>query len=933
MDILIVSETKVDDSFPTNQFLIDGYSKPYRLDHSRFSGGLLCYIRNDIPSKLLYSYNPPGVIQILCIEINLKNKKWLLFGGYNPHLQNAEYFFRTLSHYIEYYLMKYDNIIIIGDFNAEVTNSHVKSFLLNFALENLVKVPTCYKSITNPSCIDLIITNRKHCFQNTSAVEIGLSDFHKLVVTVLKAHYQKAKPKIITYRNYKNFNRDIFRQDLDLSLSKMSNTTFEYSHFENIFMNTLNNYAPSKQKYIRANESCFMNKTLKKAVMQRTKLKNKYLRNNTTENKLEYKKQRNFCVKLFKNEKKNYYENLDTNAIVDNKKFWQNVKPSFTDKTKNIQNITLVEGDVIISETQEVVNTFNDFFANAVKNLNIVENANNICNNNHIIDPVLKAVNKYILHPSIIQIRNNVDTSKHFNFTAVSSDEVLIEIKKLDSSKATSFKNIPIKVFKENADLYTNIITKLVNNSIQTCTFPDELKMADITPVFKKNEALNMENYRPVSLLPTVSKFFERIMLNQINTYIANHLSNYLCGFRKGFSPQHCLLIMIENMKKCIDEKGVAGAVLTDLSKAFDCLNYELLIAKLNAYGFNYDALRFILDYLSRRKQRVRIDTIVSKWSDIYLGVPQGSIVGPLLFNIFINDIFFFVKQTKITNYADDNTPYRCDYDITSTINCLENETNILMKWFTDNCMKANAEKCHLIVTKTDANITINLENEIITNTTEEKLLGVLIDNKLKFDKHVNNLCMKANQKLHALSRISEYMSTSKLRLVMKAFINSQFGYCPLVWMFHSREINNRINSIHERALRIVYKNKILTFDELLTKDKSVRIHHRNLQVLATEIYKWKTGIAPAIMNDIFKERHIKYSLRQFNGMEMNNVRTVNYGTETIRYRAPQIWSIVPENIKTSNTLTEFKKKIKSWIPSGCKCNLCRIYVQGLGFL
>ena len=128
----------------------------------------------------------------------------------------------------------------------------------------------------------------------------------------------------------------------------MSNATFEYRHFENIFMNTLNNYAPSKQKYIRANESCFMNKTLKKAVMQRTKLKNKYLRNNTTENKLEYKKQRNFCVKLFKNETK-----LDTNAIVDNKKFWQNVKPSFTDKTKNIQNITLVEGDIIISEGGE----------------------------------------------------------------------------------------------------------------------------------------------------------------------------------------------------------------------------------------------------------------------------------------------------------------------------------------------------------------------------------------------------------------------------------------------------------------------------------------------------------------------------------------------------------------------------------------------------
>ncbi len=446
----------------------------------------MVYIKNDIPSKLLSSHNPSGVIQSLCIEINLKNKKWLLCGGYNPHLQNAECFFRTLSQYLEYYLIKYDNILIIGDFNAEVTNSHVNNFLLNFGLENLVNDPTCFKSINNPSCIDLIITNKKQCFQNTSAVEIGLSDFHKLVVTVLKAHYQKLKPKVITYRNYKYFNRDIFRQDLALSISQISNTQFDYSNFENIFMNILNKHAPLKQKYIRANESCFMNKTLKKAVMQRTKLKNKYLKNNTTKNKLEYKKQRNYCVKLFKNEKKKYYENLDTNVIVDNKKFWQNIKPSFTDKTKNTQNITLVEGDLIISDTQEVVNTFNDFFANAVKNLNIVENVNNICDSSHIVDPVLKAVHRYSIHPSIIQIRNNVDINNHFNFRAVSSDEVLIEINNLNSSKATSFKNIPIKVFKENADLYINIITKLVNNSIQTCTFPDELKMADITPVFKK---------------------------------------------------------------------------------------------------------------------------------------------------------------------------------------------------------------------------------------------------------------------------------------------------------------------------------------------------------------------------------------------------------------------------------------------------------------
>ena len=281
LDILIVSETKIDDSFPTSQFMINGYSKPYRLDCSRFSGGLLVYIRNDIPSKLLSTHKFSNIIESLCIEINLKNKKWFLCGAYNPHVHKAEYFFNTLSLCIEHYLMKYDNMLIIGDFNAEVTNLHVKKFLLNFALENLVKEPTCYKSITNPSCIDLIITNKKHCFQNTTSIEIGLSDFHKLVVTVIKAQYQKAKPKIITYRDYKKFDRDIFRNDLNLSFSKMLNTLFDYSHFENIFLNTLNKYAPCKNKYIRANEGCFMNKTLKRAVMHRTKLKNKFLKINT----------------------------------------------------------------------------------------------------------------------------------------------------------------------------------------------------------------------------------------------------------------------------------------------------------------------------------------------------------------------------------------------------------------------------------------------------------------------------------------------------------------------------------------------------------------------------------------------------------------------------------------------------------------------------
>ena len=272
-----------------------------------------------------------------------------------------------------------------------------------------------------------------------------------------------------------------------------------------------------------------------------------------------------------------------------------------------------------------------------------------------------------------------------------------------------------------------------------------------------------------------------------------------------------------------MDKGGYICAIFTDLSKAFDTLNHNLLIAKLRAYGFDTKALYYIKRYLDNRKQSGFVNSNFSSWQEIIAGVPQSSLLGPFLYNIFVNDLFLFVSSSKLSNYADDYTFYASGYNPEEEKEVLLNDLKKVTEWFFENYMVLNAGKCHFMcLGKNTENETFIFNDTIMNNSKEEKIPGVTLDNRLR------ELSKKA-QKISTLSRISNQLNDSEKNLLFNAVVRSQFNYCTLAWMFCSRTSNNMINKVHEKALRVILGDDLSDFKSLLLNNKDIYKHHKNI--------------------------------------------------------------------------------------------------------
>ena len=932
IDIFALCETKLDDSFPSSQFSVCNF-KCYRNDRDSHGGGVMMYVRSDIPhyrrADIEGIIGKNGGVEVLIVECTIKtHEKWIIIAGYKPPSIPVTTFRHSFEILCDTVLRETENCIIMADFNVNFTlNSAFKRLCEELSLHNMIKHPTCDKGNT-PTLIDVILVSKPKRFSGELNTTCWLSDHHNIICAATKLHLPPMPQRRIFYRSMRSFDESKYIQDLcqlrmpflyDGCSVSSAVRTFSYELHDIISL-----HAPMKQKTLKRNQVVYMNSEWRKINHKRNMMRNIKDKYPSKENFEKYRQLRNLSTKIGKKSKRTYFqERCDSGPK--NQHFWQTIKPFVSSKGDIRAPTTLLEEGTIISDTKLVCNVFNKYFTALADDIGFSDPIPDNFSDDAVLNDMCS---KYDAHPSIRAIKSKMaHFSLHFSFTLVNDHTMYKVLHKLNAKKATGYDSIPSRFLKMGDAYLAPHLAHYVNMSILECDFPDVMKVAEVSPIFKKDNDLLKENFRPVSILTALSKIFERVYADQLTVYFEKIFSDLLSAFRQKYSCQSALIRMFENWRRALDDGQYVGALAMDLSKAFDSVPHGLLIAKFRAYGADITACKLLASYLHNRYQRVKIDDSRSDWCATTRGFPQGSILGPLLFNIYFNDIFYLNVIPDIYNYADDNITSVCNKSVAVIESTLTQGAEVMNQWFEQNSMQANPTKfqCTLLrpPSKPSTDFELLIGNTNIMSVSKMKVLGVSFDCHLSFQCHIDNVIKKATKQLYALMRLHGVLDLKSREAIYKSFISANFDYCPVAWMFINKGDILRLEKVQERALRFVYADFKSDTDVLFSKAKCTPIHISNMRKLAIEVYKCMYDINPRYMKSLFKLKCTNYSLRDQYLLAQPHVKTTTYGLRSVAYFGSKIWNALPSEFKNAASIEIFRSNISNWTGPQCQCSLC----------
>ena len=883
--VFAFTESRLSSAIPDSDVNIPGFQTIRKDSTVPNTTGLLVYVHDTLTYKRL-AHLENFSVESIWLEIKLKrsNPIRMSFLYRNP-LEKVEWM-EKFSSLMDAASLDASEIILLGDFNIDLLKPQTSwlDITSSYNLVQLVNSPTRITA-SSKTIIDHIYTTHEQNIRELCVPVFGCSDHLPVCLTWSKrgTKVPKTGHKYCTYRSYSKFNKEQFLFDLSHSnLYNVYNFTDPDKALEywlHAFNSVYDKHAPFKTQRIKhISKPKWFTKEIQDAIWLRDKL----LKAGKHQ---EYKKQRNKVNSLKRTAKKQYFEEL-VSSKQNSKAVWSAIN-QLTNKSAPKQSCP------IRHISPDNINLHFTTIADKVIKTNCT-NENNLrelrtfCNSKNIISTL-------VIPPMTIT-------------------EVYQALCHLKQSGTRGLDGIDGKILKLSAPVIAETLTYVYNLCIDKSLFPIQLKQARVIPIFKSGDPSQPSNYRPISILPALSKPLEK----HINKHLSKHLETYdllhinQSGFRQNHSCQTALINLVDQWLHNINEDKFSGALFVDFAKAFDVIDHDLLYRKLLLYGVSDQCHQLITSFLTNRNQVVCIDRSKSIMQEIKYGVPQGSVLGPILFSIYVNDLPLHIPDL-CELFCDDTTIHTSHHDLPSVFKSLQNCIDKLTKWSHFNHMSLNPHKTKLMVITTRQkrqNITTELPTLCIAEEPVEivdshRVLGVMIDNNLSWHSHVNYMCKTLSKKIYQLCRIKHFLSPHARRLFFHAHILSCISYCSTLFDSASENTTKPLVRIYKRAVKAV----LLKSSSLTTSD------YEDLDILPLKLtfaknkailmQKIALGTVPLALQSKFQR-----CIRQHGKLQVPIPR-LDLFKSSLHYSGSILWNALPQTVKSSNSISVFKTRLK----------------------
>ena len=878
---ITVQETWFNEHTDLDFYTIPGYTLISNYCRISTHGGVAIYLHNDFSYELKSIHNTSLMFENISLEVwrsNSNDTKYLISSVYRPPtglVDDLTTFTNDFTQFLSYVEERYRKAYICGDLNINLLlineNTYYNTFYENVVLHGFIPqitLPTRL-SDTCDTLIDNIFTNNFDKNHINGVLCRKISD-HQMTYCLLntKTNNQRNNKIYIEVENINNNTLEKMRNELEqrnvyaqLDQSMQANPSDNCQILLNLLTEAKIKHIPIKiRKFNKRKDKKekWMTNDLLAQINQKNDMYVDWKSKSATvdiynEKKINFKTFERIIDKNIIEAKKQYYHNTFRNFKNNIKKTWITINETIGRHRKQTKMPTsVVYENKHTTDCNEIANAFNKYFIN-------IGNDSSATIDGNTDDTSYK---QYLQSPSELNCK----------LEKITEPEILIIMNKMENKSSSGYDTISNKILKFIKHEISKSITLIINQMLESGIFPDALKISKVIPLHKKDDVNSLSNYRPISLLPTLSKIFERVVYNQLYSYFVDNklLSEQQYGFRSKHSTELAGIKLVDYLKAEIDKKQTPVNIYLDLSKAFDTINHDILLYKLEYYGIRGATLRLLKTYLTNRKQYVRYSTHSSTMMNIKNGVPQGSILGPLLFSIYINDLVNTSRKFKFIMYADDTTIYFNleDFSLENRENEITNELNWVTIWLRENKLTLNADKTKCMIYHTwqkhITNTTFTMNGKQIERVKSFKFLGIILDENLTWRNHIDMVTNKLSKVIGILNRLKYVYPEQALLSIYNSLFISHVNYGLLLW-------GTKLDTIYKLQKKTI---RIITGSAYLAHSEPIFKNYNLLNVL--DLYKLKMlkfyynltyGLLPSYFNCyidvIHKELPCAYELRK----------------------------------------------------------------------